>query len=152
MSPEPWKKLSELDAAAAAAVEQPAVTNWTPLDFGEEGPSDWVKPLVAVPDLHAWEERFLSGASNNGSDPDSNSTPDSDLDTDSKNDSDSDANAPAKNQLKCHGISGDYWVMSRDVAAYNLHEFSGQSEKLKTYNEDSVNEFEYSIRKLDDDT
>ena len=51
----------------------------------------------------------------------------------------------------CHGVSGDYWVMSRDVAVGNVEEFCSQSEHTKRYNEGSVNELELSVKKLDDD-
>lgn len=52
----------------------------------------------------------------------------------------------------CHGISGDYWVMSRDVAVENVQDFCGQTERTKTYNVGSVNELELSVKKLNDDT
>lgn len=61
--------------------------------------------------------------------------------------------APTKpDENKCHGISGDYWVMSRDTAVENVKAFCGQSEKTVKYNEGSVNELELSLRDLDDDT
>lgn len=50
----------------------------------------------------------------------------------------------------CHGISGDYWVMSRDTAVENAKDFCDQTDKTKTYNAGSVNELELSVQKLDD--
>lgn len=51
----------------------------------------------------------------------------------------------------CHGVSGDYWVMSRDIAVADAEDFCSQLEHTKRYNEGSVNELELSVRKLDDD-
>ncbi|KAI0098282.1 SGNH hydrolase-type esterase domain-containing protein [Nemania sp. FL0031] len=55
-----------------------------------------------------------------------------------------------KNQ--CHGISGDYWVMSRDIAISNAEAFCGQKDKVVQYNVNSVNELELSIKNLLDDS
>ncbi|KAI1201549.1 hypothetical protein F5X97DRAFT_338488 [Nemania serpens] len=52
----------------------------------------------------------------------------------------------------CHGISGDYWVMSRDVAVANAKAFCNQSNNDMEYNMDSVNELELSVRNLVDDS
>ncbi|PPJ50821.1 hypothetical protein CBER1_06501 [Cercospora berteroae] len=56
------------------------------------------------------------------------------------------------NTNACHGISGDYWVMSRDTAVDNAKDFCAQTDKTKKYNAGSVNELELSVRKLDDDS
>jgi hypothetical protein len=48
----------------------------------------------------------------------------------------------------CHGISGDYWVISRDTAIENVGNFCGQAEQTKTYNEGSVNELELSVKNI----
>ncbi|KAI5863770.1 hypothetical protein GGS23DRAFT_604773 [Durotheca rogersii] len=60
--------------------------------------------------------------------------------------------APAEDKNACHGVSGDYWVMSRDIAVDNAEAFCQQAEKKVTYNSGSVNELELSVRKLDDDS
>jgi hypothetical protein len=52
----------------------------------------------------------------------------------------------------CHGISGDYWVMSRDVAVSNVKDFCGQTEHSKKYNVGSVNELELSVKNNNDDS
>ncbi|KAK4983211.1 hypothetical protein LTR50_007357 [Elasticomyces elasticus] len=59
--------------------------------------------------------------------------------------------APAQDQIVCHGISGDYWVMSRNVAVQNVIDFCGQTEPIKDYNVGSVNALELSVRKLKGD-
>ncbi|OIW28741.1 hypothetical protein CONLIGDRAFT_617692 [Coniochaeta ligniaria NRRL 30616] len=59
---------------------------------------------------------------------------------------------PPQDTNKCHGVGGDYWVMSRDVAADNVKAFCQQTVKKVTYNQGSVNELELSVRKLDDDS
>ncbi|KAK7926918.1 hypothetical protein PG985_003916 [Apiospora marii] len=58
---------------------------------------------------------------------------------------------PAQDENTCHGISGDTWVMSRDVAVDNAKAFCGQREKKKRYNEGTVNELELSVWKQGDD-
>lgn len=58
---------------------------------------------------------------------------------------------PAKDESQCYGISGDYWVMSRDAIIPNIKEFCGQADKKKTFNAGTVNELELSINKLGDD-
>ncbi|KAI1128653.1 hypothetical protein F5Y10DRAFT_291932 [Nemania abortiva] len=52
----------------------------------------------------------------------------------------------------CHGVSGDYWVMSRDIAVENAELFCNQSSKDVQYNADSVNELELSVKSLVDDS
>lgn len=59
--------------------------------------------------------------------------------------------SPSTDENVCHGISGDYWVMSRDVAVGNVKLFCAQSERTMKYNLGSVNELELSVRKLGDD-
>ncbi|OIW26935.1 SGNH hydrolase [Coniochaeta ligniaria NRRL 30616] len=58
---------------------------------------------------------------------------------------------PAKDENKCHGVSGDYWIMSRDAIVPNIKEFCGQADKKKIFNVGSVNELELSVNKLGDD-
>jgi hypothetical protein len=58
------------------------------------------------------------------------------------------SDVPTQDQNACHGIGGDYWVRSRDVAAQNVIDFCGQTELEKTYNANSVNELKLSVRKL----
>lgn len=60
--------------------------------------------------------------------------------------------APLQDQNACHGINGDVWVMSRDVAVDNAKAFCQQTEKKVTYNSGSVNELELSVRNLNDDS
>lgn len=63
----------------------------------------------------------------------------------------SSSSAPAaQDNNACHGISGDYWVMSRDVAIDNVKDFCSQNSLTKKYNEGSVNELELSVKKLND--
>ncbi|KAK6844306.1 hypothetical protein PG995_014416 [Apiospora arundinis] len=52
---------------------------------------------------------------------------------------------PKKDENKCHGVSGDYWVMSRDQAVDNVKAFCGQTQGKVKYNEGSVNELELSV-------
>ena len=52
----------------------------------------------------------------------------------------------------CHGISGDYWVMSRDTAIEDVADFCGQADQTKTYNEGSVNELELSVKRFHDES
>ncbi|KAF2754863.1 hypothetical protein EJ05DRAFT_503805 [Pseudovirgaria hyperparasitica] len=59
---------------------------------------------------------------------------------------------PVPDKNECHGISGDYWVMSRDIAVSSATEFCAQSEHTKKYNVGSVNELELSVRNLADDS
>jgi hypothetical protein len=62
------------------------------------------------------------------------------------------SDVPTQDQNACHGIGGDYWVRSRDVAAQNVVDFCGQTELEKTYNAGSVNELKLSVRKLHGDS
>ena len=50
----------------------------------------------------------------------------------------------------CHGVSCDYWVISRDIAIGNVEDFCGQSEHTKRYNVGLVNELVLLLKKLDD--
>jgi hypothetical protein len=52
----------------------------------------------------------------------------------------------------CHGISGNHWVASRDVALDNVKDFCRQTQKTATYNQGTVNELSLSVSKLGDDT
>ncbi|OQO14037.1 hypothetical protein B0A48_00913 [Cryoendolithus antarcticus] len=62
------------------------------------------------------------------------------------------AGTPSQDQNVCHGVSGDYWIMSRDVAVDNAKAFCAQDSKTVTYNAGSVNELELSVRRLGDNT
>lgn len=61
-----------------------------------------------------------------------------------------DASVPAQDQNNCHGINGDYWVMSRDVAISNVQDFCHQADHTKTYNSGSVNELQLLGSNLND--
>ncbi|KAL2205969.1 hypothetical protein CC79DRAFT_1246265, partial [Sarocladium strictum] len=54
---------------------------------------------------------------------------------------------PKQDENKCHGIGGDYWVMSRDVAVENVKEFCQGDGSKTTFNQDSVNELELVVMK-----
>ncbi|KAK8039453.1 hypothetical protein PG993_007864 [Apiospora rasikravindrae] len=54
---------------------------------------------------------------------------------------------PKPDENKCHGVSGDMWVMSRDQAVDNVKDFCKQTQSKIKYNEDSVNELELSVSK-----
>jgi hypothetical protein len=133
MSPVPIRELPDFDAAAAAAVAEPASENAFARTF-DGTPPGWDGPLVTddKPDLSVWTELNL------GSLPAADPAPPpiSSLAT-------ADNNA-------CHGINGDYWIMSRDIAADNAKDFCTKSDKTKTYNAGSVNELELSVRNLND--
>lgn len=58
--------------------------------------------------------------------------------------------SPGGDKNACHGINGDYWIMSRDTAVANVHAFCQQSVKNVTYNEGSVNELSLSIQNVQD--
>jgi hypothetical protein len=51
----------------------------------------------------------------------------------------------------CNAISGDYWIMSREIAAGNVQDFCNQHEKTKIYNTGSDNELELSVKKAGED-
>lgn len=59
---------------------------------------------------------------------------------------------PVEEKNACHGVSGDYWVMSRDTAVANAEDFCKQASKEVTYNGGSVNELSLSVRSLSDDS
>jgi hypothetical protein len=65
---------------------------------------------------------------------------------------DAPADPPAEDKNVCHGIEGDYWITSRDTAVENAADFCGQTDQTKRYNEGSVNELEFSVKNLNDDT
>lgn len=48
----------------------------------------------------------------------------------------------------CHGISGDYWVISRDVAMQNVEDFCKQSRVTVQYNQGTVNHLSLNAVKL----
>jgi hypothetical protein len=51
----------------------------------------------------------------------------------------------------CNATSGDYWIMSREIAAGNVQDFCNQHEKTKIYNTGSDNELELSVKKAGED-
>ncbi|TGJ88663.1 hypothetical protein E0Z10_g8 [Xylaria hypoxylon] len=66
-----------------------------------------------------------------------------------------DLNVPApsfEEKNECHGVSGDYWVISRDIAVSNAEAFCSQKDKTVKYNINSVNELELSAKNLSDDS
>jgi hypothetical protein len=145
MSPVPWRELAKLDATAAAAVSQPPPDTAIAKTFGDQPPPGWVAPTSSNgdPDLSVWTELHLgdqpapvSSSAAPKSTPKSTPTP---------------APAPQPNKNACHGIGGDYWVMSRDVAVGNVKDFCGQTDQTKKYNTGSVNELELSVKKPGDD-
>jgi hypothetical protein len=71
---------------------------------------------------------------------------------DSSDDAGEETAPPAEDKNVCHGVEGDYWVMSRDTAVENVGDFCGQTDQKKTYNTGSVNELELSVKNLNDDT
>jgi hypothetical protein len=58
---------------------------------------------------------------------------------------------PISGTLVCNAISGDYWIMSREIAAGNVQDFCNQHEKTKIYNTGSDNELELSVKKAGED-
>jgi hypothetical protein len=126
MSSVPWRELGKLDAAAAAAVSQPPPDTAIAKTFGDQPPPGWIAPTSSNgdPDLSVWTELHVG---------------------------DQPAPAPQPDKNACHGIGGDYWVMSRDVAVGNVKDFCGQTDQTKKYNTGSVNELELSVKKLGDD-
>lgn len=68
---------------------------------------------------------------------------------------DEDARPPALPELdnnNCHGVSGDYWVRSRDTAVDNANDFCHQDDRSKRYNIGSANELEFSATNLVDES
>lgn len=55
-------------------------------------------------------------------------------------------------QNNCHGVSGNYWIASRDIAVENVKDFCGQGEKTVIYNKGSANELSLTVRNLQDDS
>ncbi|KAL9579508.1 MAG: hypothetical protein Q9203_006664 [Teloschistes exilis] len=60
--------------------------------------------------------------------------------------------ADAKDDIKCHGVGGDFWVIHRDTAAKNAEDFCAQGSKSVEYNQDSVDHLRLSIHLLTDGT
>lgn len=67
------------------------------------------------------------------------------LSSDTDTDEPEDTSPPPEEENACHGVSGDYWIMSREVAVENVKDFCSQTEDIKTYNVGSVNELELSV-------
>ena len=57
-----------------------------------------------------------------------------------------------QDETRCHGISGDYWVMSRDVIVDNVRLFCAQDASIMKYNEGTVNELELNVSNLSNST
>jgi hypothetical protein len=51
-----------------------------------------------------------------------------------------------QDETVCHGITGDYWVMSRDTIIENVRLFCGQDALVMRYNEDTVNELVLEVK------
>ncbi|KAI5362520.1 Putative metallopeptidase, catalytic domain superfamily [Septoria linicola] len=76
---------------------------------------------------------------------------DSYLTTEGGSDADTSDVCPATpDDNACHGINGDYWIMSRDLALDNAKDFCGQADQTKKYNVGSVNELELPARNFKD--
>lgn len=58
----------------------------------------------------------------------------------------SDKRSVAQDENICHGVSGDFWVISRDVAVENAVHFCGQDIPIMRYNDDTVNELELEVK------
>jgi hypothetical protein len=58
---------------------------------------------------------------------------------------------PITGTLACNAISGDYWIMSREIAAGNVQDFCNQHDKTKVYNGGSDNELSLSVKKAGED-
>ncbi|KAM3418367.1 hypothetical protein BST61_g4366 [Cercospora zeina] len=100
-------------------------------------------PLTSYPSDYVGQQttwlQKLGGHTETPSNPDTPTTTDAPIAT------------PAPPNINaCHGISGDYWVMSRDTAVENAKDFCSQPDKTKTYNAGSVNELSLSIPNLAD--
>lgn len=110
-------------------------------------PSGWNGPLVTddKPDLNIWEEINLDDLSSSSPMPSPSPSP-------SPAPPPPPPPPPHPDQNACHGISGDYWVMSRDLAIENVKDFCGQNDKTKEYNGDTVNHLRLTVNKVDDDS
>lgn len=159
MAPVPFNELLKIDPEAAAAIfkkdvepSDPPMINSSTQSF-ETTPPNWAGPLVDDddPDPSVWTELDLDNESPNDPAPSPSPKPSSSPKP-SPSPKPSSNPSPAKDKNACHGISGDYWVMSRDVALDNVEDFCSQSDKAKTYNTDSVNELELSVRNLNDNS
>jgi hypothetical protein len=60
--------------------------------------------------------------------------------------------APTSGTLGCNVVSGDYWIMSREIAAANVQDFCNQHDKTKVYNGGSDNELSLSVKKAGEDS
>ncbi|KAL8881931.1 MAG: hypothetical protein Q9198_000971, partial [Flavoplaca austrocitrina] len=57
-----------------------------------------------------------------------------------------------KDENKCHGVGGDFWVIHRDTAVKHVEEFCAQGSKSLEYNKDSVDHLRLSVKLPSDDT
>lgn len=57
-----------------------------------------------------------------------------------------------QDETSCHGVSGDYWVMSRNIIVENVRLFCAQDAPIMKYNEDTVNELELLVSNLNNGT
>jgi hypothetical protein len=57
--------------------------------------------------------------------------------------------APISGTLGCNVVNGDYWIMSREIAAANVQDFCNQHDKTKVYNGGSDNELLATVTKSD---
>jgi hypothetical protein len=54
--------------------------------------------------------------------------------------------------LACNAISGDYWIMSREIVAENVQDFCNQHGKTEIYNTGLVDELELLAKKAGEDS
>jgi hypothetical protein len=129
--PRPERVVREEEGSLALLADRSGGIEAQAKNFGTDGPPGWIAPSSAGPDLSIWEPANVNDAQPAA--PVTQGPP-----------SPPPPQQPDVNS--CHGISGDYWVMSRDVAAGNVQDFCQQSSSTKKYNEGSVNELELSVR------
>ncbi|KAM0715712.1 hypothetical protein Q7P37_009212 [Cladosporium fusiforme] len=99
-------------------------------------------------DSDADSDTDASGEDDSGKDDENSDNPEDDAED--AEDEDGEGPAPPEEDINaCHGVHGDYWVMSRDLAVENVEDFCSQGEQTKRYNEGSVDELELSVKNLD---
>ena len=140
MPPVPYDELAKLDAAAHKAVKKPASVSAKAKTFGDKLPPGWKAPATAVQGNAPWVQLNADSKKEDNPQPASSSKPRKPT-----------PKPKPKPKLKadknaCHGISGDYWVMSRDVAVSNVKEFCAQTMSTQTFNSGTDNELELSVK------
>ncbi|KAL8853702.1 MAG: hypothetical protein Q9221_001513 [Calogaya cf. arnoldii] len=56
-----------------------------------------------------------------------------------------------KDENKCHGVNGEFWVIHRDTAVKNVEDFGAQDSKSLEYDHDSVDHLGLSVELSSDD-